>query len=188
MPAPHHSENGTVDTMALRVKLEMQPDELLFFPPQCLNCGREPQGAIRLRKRRGRVTREIEAPLCDDCQRELRRLSGDEERWLRLGRFFGALAFVLSAALFLLGLPSWLPLWPRVLAALLLAAGAGLLTLHYFRRESHSKARPQKLAVQNAARLEDFSWRATTFLFENEEYGRQFVELNRHRLLETQKL
>ena len=177
--------NGTANAMGQRVKVEVRPGEILRFPPQCVNCGNEAAGTMRLHKRRGRVTREIEAPLCADCRRELQRLSGEEERWRRMGWFFGALAFFLGLIAFLLLLPGWLPFVPRLLLAAVLAGGVGALVVLYFRRNSMKYARPDKLAVLNAAQLQDFSWRATTFEFENEAYAREFVELNSGRLLET---
>lgn len=174
--------------MGLRVKVEIQPGETVAFPPRCVNCGNEAVETLRLHKRRGRVTREIDAPLCVDCRSELRRLSGDEERWLRMGWFFGALAFFLGLLAFMLALPGWMAFAPRLFIAGVLAGGVGLLVTHYFRRNSARQARPEKVAVRNAARLRDFSWRATTFEFENEAYGQQFIELNREKLLETRKV
>lgn len=178
----------TAAIMSLRVKIEMQPGETVLFPPKCVNCGQEAEGAMTLRKRRGRTTREVKAPLCADCQRELQRLSGEEERWLRMGWFFGAVAFILALAAFLLLLPSWLTFGLRLLAATLLAGGAGALVIAYFRSRSNEKARPEKQAVRRAARLHTFSWRATTFEFEDEGYGEQFIDLNREKLLEIEKV
>ena len=177
--------NGTTSAMGQRVKVEVQPGETLRFPPRCVNCGNEAAGAMRLHKRRGRVTREIDAPLCADCRHELQRLSGEEERWRRMGWFFGALAFVLAVIVFLLFLPGWLAFMPRLLLAAILAGSVGMLVVVYFRRNSVKYARPEKHAVRNAAQLHDFSWRATTFEFENEAFAREFVELNSGRLLET---
>jgi hypothetical protein len=174
--------------MGLRVKVEMRPGETARFPRCCVNCGKEATETIRLRKRRGRVTREIEAPLCADCRQELQRLSGDEERWVRMGWFFGALAIFLGLIAFMLLLPGWLAFVPRLLLSVFLAAGAGALVTLYVRRQSLDHARPEKLAVRNAAQLQDFSWRATTFEFENEAFARQFIELNREKLLETRKV
>lgn len=183
-----NGEHGTVETMALRVKVETQPGEPLRFPPQCVNCGAQAEASMRLRKRRGRVTREIAAPLCAECERELRRLSGDEERWLRMGWFFGALALLVGLIIFYLLLPTWLSIGWRLMIALLLGAGAGGVVVSVFRRNSQDKARAEKRQVMRAARLEDFSWRATTFAFEDEDFGQQFVALNRDRLLETQRV
>jgi hypothetical protein len=173
--------------MGQPVTVEVQPGETLRFPPYCVNCGNEATETLRLRKRRGRVTREIEAPLCADCHHELQRLSGDEERMQRMGWFFGALALFLGLIAFLLLLPGWLSFVPRLLLALVLAGGVGALVVFYFRRNSAKHARPEKLAVRNAAHLHDFSWRATTFAFENEDYARQFIELNSAKLLESKE-
>lgn len=182
------SHNGTAEKMALQVKLEVQPGEAVRFPPLCVNCGRRAEGAMRLRKRRGRVTREIEAPLCEACRRELQRLSGDEERWLRMGWFFGGVALLLGLILFMVLLPGWLSFMPRLILSLLLGGMVGAGVLLAFRRKSETLARPEKQAVRNAARLRAFSWRATTLEFEDEVYGQQFVDLNRDKLLEIQKV
>lgn len=180
-------ENGTAGSMGLRVKVEVQPGETLRFPQRCVHCGKEPADQMRLAKRRGRVTRQIEVPLCADCRHELQRLSGDEERWLRMGWFFGALAFFLGLIVFLLFLPGWLAFVPRLLLATAVAGGVGLAVTLAFRHRSAEKARPEKRAVRNAARLADFSWRATTFEFEDKAYAGEFIELNKDKLLATRE-
>lgn len=174
--------------MGQRVKVEVRPGQVVRFPQQCVNCGNEPADTMRLKKRRGRVTRQIDVPLCADCQQELQRLSGDEERWLRMGWFFGAVSFVLGLILLLLFLPGWLAFVPRLLLAALIAGAVGLAATLYFRRRSAEKARPEKLEVLNAARLADFSWRATTFEFESEQYAGEFIALNQDKLLDTSEL
>jgi len=188
VPVQTPDGNGTAATMSLRVKIEMQPGEKVLFPPQCANCGQPAETAMLLRKRRGRTTREIKAPLCGDCERELQRLSGEEERWLRMGWFFGAVTFFVALIVFMLLLPGWLSLGPRLALSGLLAGGAGAVALLYFRRQSAEKARPEKQAVRNAAKLRTFSWRATTFEFEDEGFGEKFIDLNRAKLLEVEKV
>lgn len=187
-PLQRPRENGTAESMGQLVKVEVQPGEALRFPQQCVNCGREPVDSMRLQKRRGRVTRQIDVPLCADCVQELQRLSGDEERWLRMGWFFGAVSFLLGLVLFLLFLPGWLAFWPRLLMAAIIAGAAAAAVTLYIRRRSLEKARPEKIAVRNSARLADFSWRATTFEFEDEEFAGEFIELNKEKLLERREL
>lgn len=186
-PLQKPRENGTAGSMGQLVKVEVQPGEAVRFPQQCVNCGREPADSMRLQKRRGRVTRQIDVPLCADCRQELQRLSGDEERWLRMGWFFGAVSFVLGLILLLLFLPAWLAFVLRLLLAIVIAGAVALTVTLTFRRRSAEKARPEKLAVINAARLADFSWRATTFEFEDEQYAGEFIELNKDKLLETRE-
>lgn len=171
--------------MGLRVKVEVQPGETVHFPQRCVSCGQPAAGALRLRKRRERTTRELQAPLCADCRHELQRLSGDEERWLRMSWFFGALAFFLALLIFLFLLPGWLAFLPRLVLALLIAGGAGTLVMFYFRRRSAQYARPEKRAVRNAVRLHDFSWRTTTLEFADDHVAQQFIELNRDKIMET---
>jgi hypothetical protein len=43
---------------------------------------------------------------------------------------------------------------------------------------------PAKQAIGQAARLANFTWRATTFEFENEQFAEQFRALNEARLME----
>ena len=174
--------------MATRVKVEVRPGDILRFPQRCVSCGQPAAGALRLRKRRERTTRELQAPLCADCRHELERLSGDEERWLRMGWFFGALASFLTLILVLIFLPGWLAFLPRLALAVLPAAGLGALVTLYFRRRSTAHARPEKLAVRNAVLLHDFSWRCTTLEFADDEIAQAFIELNQDMIMETQKV
>lgn len=158
------------------------------FPKRCVSCGKLATSTLRIRKRRDRRTRELEVPLCADCHREVDRLSGDEERWLRMGWFFAALASVLTLIVVLLLLPGGLPFISRLLLAILAAGGVGVVVAIAFRRRRLQHARPQKLAVLNAVQLQDFSWRATTLAFTNDETAQEFVELNREKIMETSEI
>lgn len=189
LPVLENGSFGGLDaTMSLRVKVEIQPGERVRFPNQCVSCGHPATSMLRLRKRRERMTRELEVPLCADCRHEVDRLSGDEERWLRIGWLFSAVAFVLALIVAQFLLLGWLPFLPRLVLAILAAGGIGVVVFLAFGRRRLRHARPQKLAVLNAVRLQDFSWRATTLAFADEEAARRFVALNREKIMETSEI
>jgi hypothetical protein len=85
----------------------------------------------------------------------------------------------------LLLLPAGMPFLLRLLIAVTLSALAGLLLLAYFRRRSLAAASSDKLEILDSARLAHFSWRATTFQFENDDFARRFASLNEPRLMEV---
>ncbi len=138
-----------------------------------------------LKKRRGRLTRLIDVPLCDQCASELRRKSGEEERLGRLGRFVTAVVAAVTLVLVFALLPGGMPLGLRLLVAFLLSALAGLLVLTYFRQRSLDAAHPKKRAILASARMTHFSWRATTFHFDNDEFAQRFASINEPRLMEA---
>jgi hypothetical protein len=169
--------------MSRTVRVDGRPGQALRFPAQCIYCGTAAEPALRLRRRIGRVTREIEVPLCSDCHKEVQRLSYDEERWLKQGWLAAGFVLLVLA----LGLLFLLPAGITVLLRLLLAAGVASLgaiaVLSYFRHSSLARARPEKRAILAAAQLTDFSWRAMTFVFADETFARRFAELNEPQLM-----
>jgi hypothetical protein len=149
----------------------------------CVHCGAPPDGWLPLRHRLGQLTREVDVPLCGACRGELQRLSGDEERWRRLGRLAAGLtAFVVFIALFLL-LPAALGFLLRFLPALVLALGTAALAYVLFRRASLAQARPEKQAIWRAAQLRDFSWHTATLAFAEARFAERFHCLNEGRVL-----
>jgi hypothetical protein len=58
--------------------------------------------------------------------------------------------------------------------AVLIFAAVWLL----FRRLSWRAAVPEKHAIRDAARIEDFSWRITTFTFQGDAFTERFCALN----------
>lgn len=166
-----------------RVKIAIKAGEVVRFPAACVHCQQAATGRMPLRRRQGQVTRQIDVPLCAECQRELQRLSGAEERWRQLGWLAAALAFlVLVVVLFLLS-PAAFPFLLRLLIAVILAAlGAGAVWLA-FQRTSLRHARPDKLSIVSAADLAAFSWQESTFEFANEEFAEQFRRLNESHLV-----
>jgi hypothetical protein len=170
--------------MGRLIKVKVRAGQSLPFPGVCVHCGQPGDQPLPLRRRIGRLTRLTSVPLCEQCAGEVRRRSAEEERLLKIGAASGALAFSLLLLLTFIFLPSALPIEARVLLALLVAGlvAVGLYTL--FRRAAARSARPEKKAILNAVRLADFSWRATTFEFANEDVARRFADLNRSRLME----
>jgi hypothetical protein len=171
--------------MSQSVKVKVRPGGTLAFPAVCVHCSRPASERMFLKKRRGRLTRLIDVPLCVQCAAALHRQSGQEERLGRLGRFLAALAAILVLFLGLLLLPAGMPFLLRLLIAVTLSALAGLLLLAYFRRRSLAAASSDKLEILDSARLAHFSWRATTFQFENDDFARRFASLNEPRLMEV---
>jgi hypothetical protein len=181
----HTSPGAKGETMSQRVKVKIRPGGSLRFPAICVNCSRPANEKLRLRKRIGRTTRLQDVPLCTECFQETRRLSGEEERLIRLGRLAGGLSAVVTATIALIVLAGVLPLPIALIPALVFGglAAAGILAL--FRRRTADAARPEKRAIQASAAMADFSWRATTFDFENESFASRFSELNREALMEA---
>lgn len=171
--------------MAHQVKVEVRAGETLQFPPICTNCGEPGTEMMRLRRRLGRVTREIDVPVCADCARELSRLSGEEERRRRVAWVAGTALWLGLSVLFFLVLPAAMRAPVRVLLAVVPAAALGIVVGIYLHRDTRRFARQEKLDVLNAAAIEDFSWRVTTFRFANEAFAQGFRSLNGARLKET---
>lgn len=138
-----------------------------------------------LQARRGRLTRLIDVPLCQQCAAELRRKSGEEERLERIGRLAAALAGIAILILSLLLTPNGLPFVLWLLVAIVLSIGTGLLVLAYFRKRSLVAANPEKLAILASVKMTHFSWRAATFEFDSDEFARRFESMNHSRLMEN---
>ena len=170
--------------MPYLVKIKARPDQPVHFPPLCVHCTQPAVGKMGLRRRIGRVTRMIDVPLCKECQYELRRRSGDEERLYKIGWLVSGVLFLLAVAILLLLTPSEFGFGLRLLlsatAALLLATAVFAL----FRRASSRAELPTKQAIRQAAQIANFSWRATTFEFMNETFADQFRTMNETRLME----
>lgn len=164
--------------MSRAVQVKVRPGQALRFPAQCVYCGAAAEPALRLRQRIGRVTREVHAPLCADCQQEVRRLSFDEERWQKQGWLAAGLVFLLLVAAVVLLFPGAISLGYRILFALGVGGLAVLAVLSFFRQRSLRHARPEKQAILAAAQLTDFTWQAMTLRFADESYARRFSELN----------
>ncbi len=137
-----------------------------------------------VRQRYGRITRLIDVPLCHRCAEEVHRHSADEERLLKIRWLVSGVLFLLGLAIALLLTPAAFSFWLRLLIALLVGAGLVAGVFWGFRKPVANAALPEKQAIRQAAAIESFSWRATTFAFENDLFADRFVELNQPRLME----
>ena len=174
-----------VNIMSQTVKVKVRPGQTLQFPGICVHCSRPASERLPLKKRRGRLTRLIDVPLCDQCAAQLRRKSGEEERLGRLGRFVAILAGLLVLVAGYILSPGGMPAILRLILALALSLVIGMVVLTIFRRRSLAAAHQEKLAILESARLIEFSWRATTFHFQNDEFAGAFVLLNESRLMNS---
>jgi hypothetical protein len=170
--------------MSQLVKVQVQAGQAVDFPGVCVHCSAPAGERMRLRKRIGRVTRLVDVPLCSDCAGELHRLSGEEERWLKLSWLLSGLVWLVLLAVGLLLLPAGVPFLARFLLALVIALAAAAFTFKYVRQTSLRHARPEKQAILAAARITNFSWRATTFEFANEAFAERFAAINQPQLME----
>lgn len=167
-----------------QVKVKIRPKQHLQFPSVCTHCGQAAPASMSIRKRIGRTTRRIEVPLCDDCAREIQRQSGDEERLQKIGLLVTTAVFLLSTAILFIMIPSGLNSILRLLFSLLISAGLAFGVYTIFRRSMHNAALPEKKAILQSAQIETFSWRATTFSFENDLFTERFVDINESFLME----
>lgn len=168
-----------------QARVKIKPSDTLTFPNICVHCGQPGTHTLRLRKRMGRVTRLIDVPLCADCHRDVSRRSGEEERRQKLGWLLSGVAALLALALGLLLTPASLNFWARLLLALLIGVGVGTAVTVAYQPWIRRAALPAKQAVLAAAKIETFTWRTTTFAFENEQFATRFRRLNEARLMES---
>jgi hypothetical protein len=161
-----------------QVKIKARPGQEVRFPGICVACEQPAAERMRLTKRAGQTTRTIDVPLCSDCARQMVRRSAGEERLQTFGWLAGGLAGALALALTLLLAPEEFGVAIRLPVALLVAALAFAAVWLLFRRLSWRAAAPEKKAIRDAARIEDFSWRATTFTFQGAVFTERFRALN----------
>lgn len=171
-------------TAAFQVKIKIRPQETVTFPGICVHCAQPAATTMLIHKRISRITRRIDIPVCLDCAAQLQRKSLEEEQLGRLQLPVGGLALLVTFVAVLIALPPGIALWARGSLALLAAAAVTAVFLTIFRYKTQSAYLPEKRAVLNAARIQNFSWRATTFAFENEEFKRRFVAINEPLLME----
>jgi hypothetical protein len=168
-----------------QIKIKVRPRNSIRLPGICVHCAQPAAGWMEVRKRIGRVTRLIKVPLCSRCAGELGRQSGEEERLQKIGRLVCGVLFLLALALLLLLTPDRLDFTLRLLIALSTAAGLSTVVYLWFRRARFLAARPEKKAIRNSAGIANFSWRATTFEFNNETFAKRFRDLNETLLMEV---
>jgi hypothetical protein len=174
--------------MSQRVKVKVQPGQTVCFPGLCVYNLQPAVATMRIRKRSGRITREIDVPLSAAAAALLQSRAPAEERWLWGGRA----AALLLALLVLLLTTSYGPLPLPTAARLFLGlVFAGLLAYTGWRwaaRWSFRRAAAEKQAVVDAVAIDAFSWRATTFRFARDAYAEQFAALNEPHLMDVTPL
>ncbi len=139
---------------------------------------------MTVRQRYGRITRLVDVPLCSRCTGERNRRSAEEERLQKISWLLSGVLGLLGLAVALLLTPAELSFGLRLLIALLVGGGLATAVLWGFRQPIANAALPEKQAIRQAVTIEAFSWRATTFAFENDLFADRFTELNAPRLME----
>lgn len=166
------------------VKIKIRPDQLVTFPTICVHCNQPAPQLMRIQKRISRTIRLIDVPICADCHRILQTKSVEEEQLSRLQWLVAGFALLVTWTAVLIALPPELQFGGRALLSLLVAAGATAVVLALFRYKMRAAITPEKQALRQAARIETFSWRATTFAFENEQFKQQFAQINEPLVME----
>lgn len=167
-----------------QVKIKVRPKQTVKFPGICVHCGQAAAEMMEVSKRQSRITRRIGVPVCAACAGQLQKKSMEEERLGKLKFLIAGAALVVVLLAVYLVLP---PSLPGSLRWLMAFGGALLVTAVIFTFIQHKIREtylPEKQAVLNAVRITTFSWRATTFDFENDTFSQRFVELNEPLLME----
>lgn len=163
--------------MEYQITLRVRPGETMRFPALCVACGQPSVERLTLQKRRGQITRRVDAPLCADCARRLARRSGQEERLIRLGRLAGAGVALLLAAMAFLALPfeSWVL---RLVIGLGIGLAGGAWAFRVLARRAEAAELPERRTVREAAGIVDFNWREMTLAFANRDVAERVREMN----------
>jgi hypothetical protein len=163
--------------MEKQITLRVRPGETVRFPPLCVACGQPAGERLTLQKRRGQLTRRVDAPLCADCARQLARRSGQEERLLRLSWPAAGGVALLLGLLGLLVLPfdAW---WLRLLVGLVFGLVGGAVIRWALVRRAAAAELPERRAIREAARIVDFTWRDMTLALASGALVERLRELN----------
>ena len=171
--------------MSPQIKIKVRPNEVIRFPNTCINCSRPASDSMKLSRRDGRVARQVDVPLCDQCAGQLQRESREEERLRKLSSLIITTAGILAAILLLFLLPSGMGFGLRLILALIGAVLIALFIRVLLQGLIQRAALPEKKAIWGSAHMESFSWRTTTFVFSNESFVECFNELNKSLLVEN---
>lgn len=167
------------------IKVKVRPNQTIRFPGICVHCAQPATEAMQVKKRIGRATRLIKVPLCASCAHTLQRRAADEERWFKIGLLISGVIGLLILAVGLLITPVGWGMGMRLLfafgASVIVGTAVFLLTTIQQKRVML----PEKRAILDAAHIETFSWRATTFEFRNQAFLERFKTINESSLMES---
>lgn len=169
--------NRRPTNMEHQITLRVRPGESVRFPALCVACGRPAAERLTLQRKRGQITRRVDAPLCADCARRLARRSGEEERLIRLSRLAAVGVAISLAALVFLVLPFGLWLL-RLVAGAMAGLVAGALVYRALARRAAAAELPERRAVRESARIVDFDWREMTLAFADPDIAERVREMN----------
>ncbi|MCB0007295.1 MAG: hypothetical protein KDE04_12600 [Anaerolineales bacterium] len=171
--------------MSTLVKVKVQPGQTVSFPGLCVHSLETAVATLPIQARRGRVTRTISVPISLGSWQQLQAETAGEQRWRLLGRILAG--FLALASLFLTPyfIPHLVPFWLRLLIGLALAGLLAFISLRLGDQLSLRQATAAKLAILNAVKMDQFSWRATTFRFSNDAYAEKFRQLNEPYLMDV---
>jgi len=154
------------------------------LPAICAHCAEPADDTITGKTRIGRRTRFLDFPVCRGCHERILQLSVAEEKVLKTGRRASLIGGIAVAAILFILLPAALG-WPLKLLESLAAGVAVWAAVVVFVRRRYRKAiSPEKMEIIEAARIVDFSWRATTFEFQNDRFSEQFLAINEALLMQ----
>ena len=167
------------------IKVKVRPKQTIRFPGICVHCTQPATESMQLKKRMGRATRLIQVPLCEPCAHTLQRRSADEERWQKIGLLISGTVGLLILAIGLLFTPVAWGMGLRLLLAFGVSAVVVTAVIALTRIQQKRVMLPEKQAILNAAHIETFSWRATTFEFHNQTFLERFKTINESSLMES---
>lgn len=168
-----------------QVKVKVRPNQTVRFPGICVHCAHPATESMQIKKRIGRVTRLIDVPLCAACSHVMRRRSGDEERWFKIGLFASSVIGMLVLAVSMFFTPVIWGMGLRFSVALLISLWVGTAVWLLCRHQQIRVSLPEKQAITKAARINTFSWRTTTFDFCNETFRDRFKIINESLLMDN---
>jgi len=167
----------------MKVRVKVRPEHHLKFPAICAHCGQPATENMKIAKRKGTTTRLIKIPICSDCFQTVSRKTWAEERWLRLGKVVTiAVGIATLVAVYFL-LPTEFPGWFSLASAAILSLLIALGLRGIYKQRSADMAHPEKKAILRSAKMLNFSWRVTTFVFSRNDFSERFSELNKEKLM-----
>ncbi|HSH03097.1 MAG TPA: hypothetical protein VLL52_11310 [Anaerolineae bacterium] len=166
------------------VKIKVQPKQTIEMPNLCVSCAQKGVTTMRIRKRQGMVIRSLDVPLCHECAQVVASYAPSELFWHR-AHWPLVLVVLVGGIWFLdrsLGWPlvGWI-YWPLLFGGGVAMARLASNLMRWAQQWSRSSA---KRAIEEAAQIETFSWRATTFVWTNGLFAKRFKAMNEERLFQ----